>query len=163
MYIDVPRIVDKSPARDLEPRGRVEERHGGKEQALTDHEAVDCSATSKCAPISQHAALILEYCCSIASPSQSSSSLQSLSRILGMSAIECDQQQQEILSYSAEHKLTLKLQMHSSPEQVERHFFKDISFKGSNILNSWKDLQRRKHIYHGITTKEGRESTFVDV
>jgi hypothetical protein len=25
----VPRIVDKSPARDLEPRGKVKERHGG--------------------------------------------------------------------------------------------------------------------------------------
>jgi hypothetical protein len=39
MYIDVPRIVDKSPARDLELRGRVKERHEGREQALRDHEA----------------------------------------------------------------------------------------------------------------------------
>jgi hypothetical protein len=91
MDVDVPRIVDKSPARDLELRGRVKERHGGKEQALTDHEdklLIAVLPTSKCAPISQHAVLILEYCCSIASQSQSGSGLQStlcLRIILSMS------------------------------------------------------------------------------
>jgi hypothetical protein len=84
----VPRIVDKSPARDLEPRCRVKERHEGKEQVLGEHEdklLIAVLLTPKCAPISQHAVLILEYCCSIASHSQSGSSLQSLLRILGMS------------------------------------------------------------------------------
>jgi hypothetical protein len=39
MDVYVPCIVDKSPARDLELRGRVKERHEGKEQVLKDHEA----------------------------------------------------------------------------------------------------------------------------
>jgi hypothetical protein len=69
MDVYVSSIVNKIPAIDLEPRSGVKERHEGKEQALGDHEdklLIAVLPTSKCAPISQHsqhAVLILEYCC----------------------------------------------------------------------------------------------------
>jgi hypothetical protein len=57
-------IIDEIPAINLDSRGRGEEWHEGREQALGDHEdklLIAVLPTSKCAPISQHAVLILEF------------------------------------------------------------------------------------------------------